>query len=284
MGHDAKELSGPEGAMMTLGRVERFVRRWPGGEGAGAAPFVIVHGFGEHSGRYDWLARQLAATGRDVWSMDLAGHGRSPGSGTDVGGIDGVLDDIAALIACAARSSGATGAPVLYGHSMGGVLAAAFAATRDTALDALVLSAPAVHLALQPGLRGAALRIVAPVLPRLGIGRIDPGLLSRDAEAVAAFVADPLVWHGPVPAGTAWVMVQAGRQALARARHVTAPVLIVHGTDDRIVPVAASRALAARLDAAEVRIVELPDVPHEPHHDPARDQEVAVLTEWLARR
>lgn len=284
MGQDATRLPGPEGSTMTLGRAERFVRNWPGSEGAGAAPLVIVHGFGEHSGRYDWLARQLAATGRDVWAMDLAGHGRSPGSGTDVGGLEAVLDDLAALIACAARASGATGAPVLYGHSMGGVLAAAFAATRDTALGALILSAPAVHLALQGGARGAALRFVAPVLPRLGIGRIDPSLLSRDAEAVAAFVADPLVWHGPVPAGTAWVMVQAGRHALAGASRVTAPVLIVHGTDDRIVPIAASRALAERFAATEARVVELPDVPHEPHHDPARDQEVAILTEWLARR
>lgn len=268
--------------MMTLGRAERFVRRWPRREGAGAAPLVVVHGFGEHSGRYDWLARQLAATGRDVWSMDLGGHGRSPGQGTDVGGLEAVLDDIAALIEHAAGASGDTGAPVLYGHSMGGVLAAAFAASRDTPLGALILSAPAVHLALQPGARRAALRFVAPLLPGLGFGRINPGLLSRDAEAVAAFVADPLVWHGPVPAGTAWVMVQAGRRALDGSRRVTAPVLIVHGTADLIVPIAASRALASRLTSTEVRVVELPGVPHEPHHDPARDQEVAILAEWLA--
>ncbi len=286
MGRDTTGLPappGPEGTTMTVGRATRFVRRWPSGDGAVAAPLVIVHGFGEHSGRYDWLAHQLAATGRNVWSMDLAGHGRSPGSGTDVGGLDGVLDDIAALIDLAASTSGVAGAPVLYGHSMGGVLAAAFAATRSPALDALILSAPAVHLALQPGARGVAVRFIGRVLPRLGIGRIDPSRLSRDAGAVAAFVADPLVWHGPVPAGTAWVMIQAGRRALAGAGQITSPVLILHGTDDRIVPISASRALAARLAAAETRVVELRGVPHEPHHDLARDQLVAILSEWLAR-
>jgi alpha-beta hydrolase superfamily lysophospholipase len=254
------------------------------------APVVIVHGFGEHLGRYRYLARALAASGRSTWAMDLPGHGRSDGSGADVGPYERLLADIGRLVAKATAASGAAGAPVraglkpvLFGHSMGGALSAAYATSRAADLGALVLSAPALHLALRPGWQAASLRALATVLPHLPVGKIDPAQLSRDPVEVRAFIDDALVWHGRVPARSAAAMHEAGRRVFRGAAGLVLPVLMVHGEQDGIVPVASTGRFFAALGSADKELLVVPGSLHEPHHEVTKDAVIASLVAWLDR-
>ena len=273
-----------------------LLRRWRSGHGqavpAGRSPVVVVHGFGEHSGRYAEMAAALSAAGHDVWAPDLPGHGRSAGPRAFPGGLEEVLAILAAVVdrAAAEGQGGDRRArldgrrPVLLGHSMGGAFAAAYAVAHPGGAGSLVLSAPAVHLALRPGWQAAGLRALARLLPRAGTGRIRPELLSRDAGEVQAFVDDPLVWHGRVPASSALVMLDAGRRAFDGAPGVRIPVLLLQGADDAIVPPGSTRRLHAAIGSALKELVEVPGGRHELHHDLGREAVIDRVVTWLAQR
>ena len=226
------------------GRRLRVVR-WPGlAEATPAPPLVMLHGFGEHIGRYQHVIAAVTASGRPVWGMDLAGHGLSDGSRPDVGSLAHVLADVGKLVAKAtadpglatdgpSATPGQSAKPVMFGHSMGGALAAAYAVSRPEDLGAVVLSAPALHVALLPRWQSLATRALAAVAPRAGLTRIDSSQLSHDPDVVRRYDDDRLVWHGKVPARTAVVMYDAGRRAFAGASRLRVPILLVHGQEDR---------------------------------------------------
>ena len=201
------------------------IERWVppvGGPGHPKPPVVIVHGFGEHADRYDYVAQALAGAGRSTLAFDLAGHGRSDGRRAMVESVDEVLADIDRLVGEAANRSkqvlgGQSAKPVLLGHSMGGAFAAAYATFNSARLSALVLSAPALHLASSPRWQALAVQALAAVAPRTGVTRIDPAGLSHDPAVVASFASDPLVWHGRFPARTATELYRASRRAFAGA-------------------------------------------------------------------
>lgn len=278
-----------------------YAQRWePWSQPAAAlaAPVVLVHGFGEHLGRYENLGRALASSGRSLWAMDLPGFGRSDGRRAIVEDLDGVLADIDRLVkAAAARPEGvqaATGGvqggatatgqlPVLLGQSMGAAFAAVYAIENPGSISALVLCAPAVHLASRPAWQSVPARGLAAVAPRAGVGRISPPKLSRDPEVVAEFAADPLVWHGSVPARTAVEMLKAGRLVMKRAGELKVPLLILHGESDEIVPVAAGRDLFVAAGSADKQIRTFSGLLHEPFHEVGKQEVMAVLVQWLAR-
>lgn len=280
-------MTGPAGQRL-------YWHRWPS---SAAVPrrraVIIVHGFGEHLGRYRHVAAALAGAGYTVWALDLRGHGRSGGPRADVGRLGAVLGSIDQLVDRAAGGKAvptSTGAddpgarPVLFGHSMGGALAAAYTADHAAKLGGLVLSAPAVHLALRPRWQGAGVSALAAIAPRAGVGRVAPADLSHDEAAVRAFVDDPLVWHGRVPARTATAMYAAGRRAFATASALALPVYVVQGEDDRIVPATSTRRLFELLGSADKELVVLPGCFHEPHQEEAHRQSViAGLLGWLNR-
>jgi acylglycerol lipase len=275
-----------------------YVRRWAPVDALYARPdVVLVHGFGEHIARYDGVAGAFAAAGHVTWGMDLWGHGGSPGRRADVGRLDLALSDLDALLAHAktgvipserSRTAPAPSAPgpfrtVLYGHSMGGALAAAYAATRPSALSALVLSAPALHLALRPRWQALGIQALAAVLPRAAVAAVDPRELSHDPAVVKGYAQDPLVWHGGVPARTAVQMYIAGRLAFDRAAQLDLPVLIVHGEHDPIVPVETSRRFLAAVGSADKELLVVPGALHEPHQGAGNEVVIARLVSWLGQ-
>ncbi len=251
-------------------------------------PVVIVHGFGEHVGRYDYLARALAGAGRPTFAFDLAGHGRSEGRRAVVESVGEVLADIDRLIGEATSSSAralpARGAkPVLLGHSMGGAFAAAYATANQDRLSALVLSAPALHVASSPRLQALAAQGLAAVAPRKGVAKIEPAGLSHDSAVVASFENDPLVWHGRFPARTAVELYRASRLAFAGAGGLRVPTLILHGDADPIVPVGSSPRFFAGLGSEDKELQIFPGMYHEPFQELSKDAVIAVLLEWLSR-
>ena len=150
------------------------------------ARMVIVHGLGEHSGRYLALADHLADMGFSLWIPDLRGHGRSGGDRGHVDAFDDYLSDVREILD-RARSDKPPGIPLfLLGHSMGGLVSILAALQFQDQIDGLVLSSPAVGVAVPlPAVKKAAARLLARLLPRLGIkNELDPQTVSRDPDTV----------------------------------------------------------------------------------------------------
>ncbi len=269
-GLSAEEIVGERGRRL-------YVRRWlPTEAAATGVPVVIVHGYAEHSGRYDSVGKELAASGSATWSMDLRGHGRSEGPRANIERLEWALSDLDQLVDRA--GSGV----VMFGHSLGGALAAAYAATRPRKLVGLVLSAPAVHLASRPAWQVWPVRVLAAVAPGTGVARVRPEGLSRDPGVVEDFVNDPLVWLGRAPARTVIEMYRAGRTAARAAGELTVPLLVLHGEADPIVPVSSSREYFSAVAAPDKELVILPDFLHEPHHELGREDVIARVVDWVA--
>ncbi|MGC8627060.1 MAG: lysophospholipase [Acidimicrobiales bacterium] len=248
-----------------------------------APSVIVVHGFGEHAGRYEELASALASAGWSTWAVDLRGHGLSEGHRADIEELGLVLGDLDRLTRQAARHC--QGAPlVLLGHSMGGPIAATYASAHAELVSGLVLSAPALHLASAASATVFAVRVLARAWPRAGVTNVPPFALSRDTEEVARFVNDPLVWHGSVPARTAVEMHRAALAAMAAAPALHMPVLMLHGSEDRIVPVEASRRFFAQLGSTDKDLRVFHGSRHETLHELGKRAVVADLVAWLAQR
>jgi alpha-beta hydrolase superfamily lysophospholipase len=209
--------------------------------------------------------------------MDLRGHGRSEGPRANIERLEWALADLDQLVDRAGAGV------VMFGHSLGGALAAAYALTRPGKLRGLVLSAPAVHLARRPFWQVWPVRALASVAPGAGVARVLPERLSRDPKIVGSFVHDPLVWHGRAPARTVIEMYRAGRVALGRAAELTVPSLVVHGEADPIVPLSSTRDLFAAMAAPDKELVVLPGFRHEPHQELGKEDVIDRVVEWAAR-
>ena len=221
---------------------------WPAPAGAPRAQVLLVHGLGEHAGRYAPLAAELHGWGFAVRAYDQRGHGLSGGARGGLPLDTALLDDLAAVID-ATRSMhhqrGQPGLPlILLGHSLGGLVAGRFVSLQLRPVDALVMSSPA----LDPGLSALQKLLVATlpaIAPNLRVNNgLDPRFLSHDPAVVAAYRADPLV-HPKISARLARFIATAGSATVAAAAHWHVPTLLLYAGDDHLVNPAGSRAFAA---------------------------------------
>jgi acylglycerol lipase len=251
----------------------QHVRTWPA-VGEPWASVLIVHGIGEHSGRYERTGRLMAQAGLDVESFDLRGHGLSGGRRVYVNRWDDYLDDLEVRISTFRRP----GLPfVLFGHSMGALIALTYACSDRPAPDLLVLSAPPLQ-AVVPVWQ----RVLAPILGRVAptvviANPITGDQLARDPAVGIAYFADPLVQ----PRSTARLGAQlfgAMKRARAGMERLRIPTLVIHGGADALVPTAGSEPLAA-LPGVERRV--LPDLRHETLNEPEGPEVVAGIVAWL---
>jgi len=264
------------------------LRRWPT-TGAARGTVHLVHGLGEHSGRYDALALALNKAGWHVAGLDLRGHGESAGPRGAIPDALALLSDLSVAIDHL-RGSGAPGPQVLLGHSMGGLIAARFVAAELLGpapawfrhVDGLVLSSPALDPGLSPFQRGL-LRTLAPLAPRLSVGNgLKPAWICRDAAVVRRYVEDPLV-HDRVTARLVRFIVDSGRQVIACAPRWKLPTLLMWADADRCVAPAGSAAFAAAAPPAVVVSRPWPGLFHEIFNEPEHEQVTTQLLQWLAR-
>jgi alpha-beta hydrolase superfamily lysophospholipase len=261
---------------------ELFERSWPvpaGTEVRGS--IVIVHGLGEHSGRYELLGRHLAALGYTVLGYDLRGHGASPGARGGLSSPEELLDDLRAVFATAGSAGGR--APFLLGHSMGGAVAARAVTDGVVAPRGLILSSPALRLLLtraQLGLLAAALR-VAP--DRAVPNRLPLEKLSHDPAIVAAYRADPAVHDRVTPRLTRFLL-DAGVAARRDAARCTVPTLLLVSGQDGLVDARGAREFAAALPPGVGTLHVYDDLYHELFNElePGRGRVLADLAAWLA--
>jgi acylglycerol lipase len=252
-------------------------------DGAARAALLLVHGLGEHVGRYDALATRLVRDAVAVYGYDQRGHGYAPGPRCQVRRFEELIDD-AGRAAAWVRSERPGMPLVLLGHSLGGVVALRAVQTGAISPDALVLSSPALRdgVAVAPFLRRLLARLAVP-FPGLPTVRIDARSLSRDPAAVDAYVQDPAVFHGPIKARIATELARHGALALAEAGRVRVPVLLLHGKADALTQPGASGELHRALPGdATLHLYD--DALHELFHDPIRERVIADLRAWLADR
>lgn len=248
------------------------------------AVVVLSHGLGEYARRYDHVAQRFAAAGLVTYALDHRGHGRSGGKRMLVRDISEYTADFDTLVGIATREHPGL-KTVVVGHSMGGAIVFAYGVERPDNYDLMVLSGPAVAAQDQVSpLLAAAGRVLGVVLPGLPVQDLDVQAISRDPEVVAAYQADPLVYHGKVPAGVGRAMLQVGETMPQRAPALTAPLLVVHGEQDRLVSVAGSRRLVECVGSTDVTLKVYPGLYHEVFNEPERDQVLGDVIAWITER
>ena len=232
---------------------------------------VLVHGYGEHIGRYDHVAEAFGERGAAVCGLDHVGHGRSEGERALIADFEPVVDDLHLLVE-QARAEHAGLPLVLVGHSMGGLIATRYAQRHGEVLAGLVLSAPLV------GNPGTGALLAMDPLPEIPI---DTAVLSRDESLQRAYADDPLIYHGGFKRPTLAAMAAALLEAALDAQRVRGQVLWQHGEADELVPLEGSRRLVEQLPNAEVTELHYPGARHEIFNETNRDEVLRDTTGWI---
>jgi alpha-beta hydrolase superfamily lysophospholipase len=242
---------------------------------------ALVHGIAEHCGRYAFLAERACERGLGVASLDLRGHGRSPGERSYVERFDDYLLDVDALLARAQEL--AAGCPLfLMGHSMGGAIALRWLAQRRQPLAGLILSSAALKVGGDvPRLLVALAPLLSRWLPHLRGTRFDPAVISRDAAAVAAYVNDPLVSLQAPPARTGAELLRAMEANRAAAPALTTPVYLFHGEADRLTDPAGSREICELWGGPDRTLRLWPGSRHETLNDLDHAAVGTELLDWV---
>lgn len=252
--------------------------------GAPKAAVAMVHGFGEHAGRYGGLHRALLGSGYAVGAADLRGFGRSPGRRGHIERWSDYRQDAAAIVSLAA--SLAPGRPVfLFGHSMGGLIVLDHALHAPQGLAGVIASAPAlVQGAPRQPLREIAARVLSVLAPQVGteLG-LDPSGLSTDEAEVHAYLSDPLV-HGRATMRWGAEILRTMTATLERAGEFPCPLLLLHGSDDPINSPDGSRIFHETCGHPDHTLRLYAGCRHEVHHDRERRRFERDLLRWLNER
>jgi alpha-beta hydrolase superfamily lysophospholipase len=265
------------GRAVTSDGVALLTRHWPAADPWGA--ILIVHGLGEHSGRYEHVGDRFAAAGLDAYAYDHRGNGGSDGRRGDIDRWSRYHDDLAERLAAVRENAG--GRPVIvYAHSMGGLIAAGYLLSDRPRPDLTVLSAPGLDSTLAAWKKALA-PILARIVPTLSVPNGVPvETLSRDPEVGRRLLADPLnVRTSTTRFGAEAVAEQA--RVRAAARSIGGPTLVLHGLDDGLVPPAASEAFEG---APGVERRTYPGLRHELHNEPEGPAVLDEVVAWLRER
>ena len=266
-------------------RGERYQRSWLPPEPSRV--MVLVHGFAEHTGRYDEMAMYFAERGFAVHGYDQAGHGRTAGPRGHVDRFERLMEELDRFVGLVTQDH--PGLPItLVGHSMGGLVAAATAAFAKPPVDRIVLSGALLELSENGGLRRrlslVAARMLSVAAPRMGFATgLEPEGLSRDPEVVRRYREDPYV-EDRMSARFAAGLNEAVARVGSAAALVDRPVLLLHGEADPICSPQGSRAFHAGLIPAVASRSPLrlyPELRHEIFQEPEREEIWQEILAWL---
>lgn len=244
------------------------------------AVVAIVHGVKSHGGYYGWAAEQLVAAGMAVYALDLRGRGRSSGPRLYVDDIGEYLADVDALLAHA--RSREPGLPVyLLGHSAGGVIATVYTLDHQAELAGLICESFAFKVAA-PDLVLTVVKWLSRIAPRLPVLRLKTADFSRDPAAVQAMIDDPAGVHREAqPAATVAALLRGAERLEREFSRITLPVLILHGTEDRVTLPAGSRQFHGAAGSADKTLNLYPGHVHDLLNDVGRETVMADITRWI---
>lgn len=260
------------------------IQDWPDYQGERLRGVVLlVHGLGEHAGRYEVVAGQLNAWGFAVRGYDQYGHGESGGARGGLPSDARLLDDLADIVDTTRARMPPNTPLILLGHSLGGLVAARFVSLALRPVDALVLSSPA----LDPGLNAVQkllLAVLPKIAPNLRVGNgLDASLISHDPAVVAAYLADPLV-HDRISGRLARFIADAGPATVALASQWQVPTLLMYAGADKLVNPAGSRAFVTQAPPQVVAARCFDGLRHEIFNELQPEPVFAELRQWLDAR
>ena len=251
----------------------------PAGDPTGVV--ILCHGYAEHARRYDHVAERFGEAGLLTYAIDLRGHGRSGGKRVHLKDISEYTDDFHHLVGIATAANPDLKRVVL-GHSMGGAVVFTYGVEHPDDYAAMVLSGPAVYA--QDGVspvKVAVAGLLGSLLPGLPVENLPADAVSRDPDVVAAYEADPLVHHGKLPAGIGKALIGVGRSMPRRAAAITAPLLVVHGGQDKLIPVDGSRRLVECVGSTDVNLKVYPALFHEVFNEPEQAVVLDDVVSWI---
>ena len=277
----AAEVAASEGSVDSVDGTKIAYRAWP--VAGASATFAVVHGLGEHSGRYERFAQGMAKHGFGTFAVDLRGHGKSRGPRGHVDSWSQWTDDVSAFVARVASVAG--GEVIPLGHSFGGatVLSAVLSGKLSNSRR-FILSSPALKVKVAvPAWKIKLGTTASRLLPKLALdNEVDPKLLSRIPEVVEAYRADPLV-HSKISSRLYTEWLSATHDILNRAGEIKVPFLILAGTNDGLIDPEGSKELHAKAPAmSELRLLE--GRYHEPFNDRDNEEVFTLIASWLAKK
>ncbi len=244
---------------------------------------VLSHGYGEHSGRYDYVAQYFVQQGYSVYALDHRGHGKN--RGRKLGYFErfaSVVNDLRQFIEWV-RNEEKVGPLFLLAHSMGTLAALSYVVDHQSMLKGLILSGT---MLIRPEQATVAARLLAQVLstiaPEVGWLSVDSSTLSRDEAVSKAYDSDPDVYHGKVPVRVLAEWISASDFVRANAQRITLPVLIMHGSDDKLMSPANSQELNDIIGSPDKTLKIYEGLCHEILNEPEKARVLADIWVWLA--
>jgi alpha-beta hydrolase superfamily lysophospholipase len=270
-----------EGVFLSTEGAELFFRWWAPPEPPRAV-VAVVHGFGEHGGRYAHVGRHMAARSVAAYALDLRGHGRSAGPRGHVDSWGQYREDVRRFL-LELRTRKPVAPLFLLGHSMGGLVALDVALRHPQGLRGLIVASPILS---PPGvsrvLRGIG-RVASRVWPTLTLDtRLDPAVLSRDPAVLDALRNDPLA-HWRASARLSTEIASAVRRTVPGAHRMRVPLLLLHGTADRLTSPAATRAFHEQVASADRQLLLYEGGHHELFNDIERERVLGDVSDWIDR-
>lgn len=242
---------------------------------------VLIHGLRDYSDRYGQLAEALQAQGFAVVAQDHRGHGHSGGDRQSMESMKQLVEDVDGVIQDArARHPGVP--VVVFGHSMGGLIATHYALEHAPDVSGLILSGAGI--VLPPGVSGFDTRlakIFGTILPGLPAQDLDSQMFLHDGPEKERFLADPLITHEKLPARSAKALIAAIEALDGRFQDLKLPLLVVHGGEDVITSIDGSRALVAQATSADKRLIIYEGQRHDLAHEPDAAKVVADIVGWV---
>jgi acylglycerol lipase len=240
---------------------------------------AIVHGFKDHSDRYDELARRLVKEGLAVYAMDLRGHGRSAGRRAWFDAFDDNLTDVDVFLADVRRHE--PGLPViLVGHSIGGAAVSLYTITHQPPIAGLVVLAGALKVDISKAKWGGV-KFLAGLAPNAKIFVLDLSLFSHDPIIVDAARVDPYVYQPDHPAHTAREALSGISRVEAGGAEIKVPLLVLHGLGDKVTPPSGSERLYQTASTSDKTIKLYPNLYHDLIHEVERDVVMADIVTWI---
>ena len=259
-----------------------FWQAWDPDASASSA-VVLVHGAAEHGGRYAHVAERLVSQGYAAYAIDHRGHGRSYGPRALISRFDYLVEDLG-LFVTRVRDAHGGRAPFLVGHSLGGAVALRFAIGHGDNIAGLAVSGPAVATEAIPIGVKAATTVLSVLAPRLPVLKIDADAISRDPEVVRAYQRDPLNHNDKLPARTLAEIMHCMEWLPRRLSAMRTPLLLLHGSDDRLCPPDGSRMVHSLATSPDKTLNIYDGLYHEVFNEPEREQVVGDLVDWIVER
>jgi alpha-beta hydrolase superfamily lysophospholipase len=242
---------------------------------------LIVHGLGEHSGRYTNFVNHFTPLGYAIYGFDLPGHGRSEGEREFIQSFDDYTDTLSAYYKIVIGWQ--PGKPIfLLGHSLGGLIACYYLLDYSDDFKGAIISAPGIKLGegITPIMVNLS-KMLSTIAPKVGVATLDASLVSRDPEVVQAYRDDPLVFHAKTPARTAGESLKAIARLSAEIEKITLPFIVVQGELDKLVNPAGAQMLYDRASSADKTINIYEGLHHEVFNEPEHAKVLKDVEAWL---